>query len=271
MSQQDGIDWDAAFANAPHIAHAGEYPARWATRAAVYRARHAPREIAYGTHPRMRYDLFRPEGKPQGLVVFVHGGFWLRFDKSFWSHLAAGAASKGWAVAIPSYVLAPEARIPEMTVQIAAAIAHAAHEVVGPIRLVGHSAGGHLVTRMICGALPDAILARVAHVQTVSGLHDLRPLCNTAMNAQLHLDEAGAQAESPAQLRPSAGPTVTAWVGELERPEFLRQSALLREAWAAQGVAVRLCLEPGVHHFNVLDGLADASALLCRQVLGHTG
>src|SRR3546814_5563195 len=48
---------------------------------------------------------------PAGLAVFVHGGYWMAFDKSSWSHLAAGAVARGWAVALPSYTLCPEARI----------------------------------------------------------------------------------------------------------------------------------------------------------------
>ena len=47
--------------------------------------------------------------------MFVHGGYWLRFDRDMWSHLAAGAVARGWACAIPSYTLAPEARISAMT------------------------------------------------------------------------------------------------------------------------------------------------------------
>lgn len=82
--------------------------------------------------------------------MFVHGGFWMRLDKSYWTDLAEGARDLGWAVCIPSYTLAPVARISEITKQIAAAIEKAGNLVGGPIRLVGHSAGGHLVTRMIC-------------------------------------------------------------------------------------------------------------------------
>jgi hypothetical protein len=60
---------------------------------------------------------------PQGLLVFVHGGYWLRFDREMWSHLAAGAVARGWACAIPSYTLAPEARISAMTQEIASVLA----------------------------------------------------------------------------------------------------------------------------------------------------
>jgi len=266
------IDWNDAFANGAYIAGAAEYPPRWAALADAFRAQATHRaDIAYGAHPREAYDLFLPDALPLGLVVFVHGGYWLKFDKSYWSHLAAGPVAQGWAVALPSYTLAPEARIPQITGQIARAIEHAAAEAAGPICLTGHSAGGHLVTRMVCHdtPLPRDILGRIAHVVSISGLHDLRPLLHTEMNAELGLTESAARLESPALHSPQQDIAVTAWVGGNERPEFLRQSALLREAWARKGCAARLHVAAGLHHFNVIDGLAQPDSLLTQAVLSH--
>lgn len=259
------IDWDDAFANGAYIAGAEGYPADWAARAQGFRAGvQGELDLAYGAHPRERLDLFRPEGDPRGLVVFVHGGYWLRFDKSFWSHLAAGPLARGWAVALPSYILAPEASIPQITAQIGAAVEHAAGLVAGPVRLAGHSAGGHLVTRMVCEDSPlgTETRARVARVVSISGLHDLRPLLATGMNDQLRLTPETAAAESPVLHAPLPGIPVTAWVGGLERPEFLRQSALLREAWAAD-----LKVAKGRHHFDVIEDLTKADSGLTEALL----
>ena len=264
------IDWDDAFANGAYIDAAAEYPPRWEQAAQAFQAgANLRRDIAYGPQNRETYDLFLPDAPPRGLVVFVHGGYWLKFDKSVWSHLAAGPVAQGWAVAMPSYTLAPEARIPQITGQIARAIDHAAAEVAGPICLTGHSAGGHLVTRMICDDTPVSrnILDRIAHVLSISGLHDLRPLIHTQMNADLGLTEKVAHLESPALHNPQPGIPVTAWVGGHERPEFLRQAALLREAWARKGCAAHLHVAQGLHHFNVIDGLAHADSALTQAVL----
>ena len=85
----------------------------------------------YGHGTREVLDLFMPEGAPKGLVVFVHGGYWMKFDRSYWSHLAAGAQAQGWAVAMPSYDLCPRVRIADITRQIANAVAVAAREIGG--------------------------------------------------------------------------------------------------------------------------------------------
>jgi arylformamidase len=229
-------------------------------------------------HPRWRalagglgatLDLFRPEGQPKGLVVFVHGGFWRALDKSFWSHLACGSVESGYAVAMPSYTLCPAVRIADITREIAAAIAQAASMVEGPLFLTGHSAGGHLVTRMISttSPLPEAARARIRNTVSISGVHDLRPMLKTAMNADLRIDDAEAQAESPALLQPLPGARVTCWVGSAERPEFVRQNALLANIWTGLGAQTCTVEEPGRHHFNVIDGLADRNHPIVRTLL----
>jgi arylformamidase len=75
------MDCHDAFANAAHIPGGAEYPARWAAKAAAFRALVRPVVLEYGPHSRERVDLFRPDGDPRGLVVFVNGGFWRAFDR----------------------------------------------------------------------------------------------------------------------------------------------------------------------------------------------
>src|SRR5690606_33109001 len=144
--------------------------------------------------------------------------------------------------------------ISEITRRVAAAISFAAARVAGPLRLAGHSAGGHLVTRMVCAnsPLPDEIRSRIGPVVSISGVHDLRPLLRTRMNATLRMDEAEAAAESPALLRPMEGCSVTCWVGSAERPEFLRQNDLLAKIWTGLGADMRRVRAEGRHHFDVI-------------------
>jgi acetyl esterase/lipase len=266
-------DWDDAYANAPHIPGGEGYPPRWEVAAAAFRERTPPETLSYGPHPRERIDLFRPEGPAHGLVVFVHGGYWRAFDRGTWSHLAAGALGQGWAVAIPGYVLAPEARIAAITRAIARAVTAAAGAAAGPLRLAGHSAGGHLVARQVCtdSDLPAEVAARVGGVVAISGLHDLRPLLRTAINADLRLDMSEARAESPALLEPVPGARLHAWVGDLERPEFVRQSTLIANVWTGAGAEMAQTIAPARHHFNVIEDLADPGSALVAAVLGDEG
>lgn len=271
-------DWDAAYDNRAAVPDAGDYIAKWTQHAAAFRADAvasgtAELDIEYGDAAREKIDLFHPNGTSKGLVVFVHGGYWKAFDKSFWSHLAKGVLAHGWSVAIPSYSLAPEVRISHMTKQVAAAIEHLAGITDGPIRLAGHSAGGHLVSRMGCedSSLSAATLARIVHITSISGVHDLRQLLRLKMNEEFQLDEAEAQAESPCLIEPHdhliANCPVTCWVGGNELPEFIRQNDLLADAWGIAGVQVKNYAAPNHHHFSVIEDLEDAESALTRDVV----
>jgi len=269
------IDWDDAFDNSGYIAGAEHYADRWSAAAAEFRASAKARgelqaDLGYGDRPRNRLDLFQ-SATPVGLVVFVHGGYWLRLDKSFWSHLARGPLTSGWAVAIPSYTLAPEARITQITQEIRAAIEFAATRIDGPIRLIGHSAGGHLVSRMVCddSSLSPATLKRVDKIVSVSGVHDLCPLTVTTMNETLGLTQEEAVSESPALHRALPDIDVTFWVGASERPEFLRQTRLITEKWQRQLASVSDHYAPEQHHFSVIEDLGLPGSPLLAELLGE--
>ncbi|MDH6229835.1 arylformamidase [Mesorhizobium soli] len=275
MSGNKITNWDDAYSNSAYIPGGDDYPAKWGSAAAAFRdeIRSAGRlreDIAYGPHTRNRYDLFLPKANAKGLAVFVHGGFWMAFDKSAWSHLAAGPLAHGYAVAMPSYVLTPEAHISDITRQIGAAINAAASEIEGPLRIAGHSAGGHLVSRMNTATSPleRDVAARLRKTVSISGLHDLRPLLNTEMNETLRLDMAEARAESAALLEPLDGMDITCWVGANERPEFVRQNSLLENLWSSFTVEVSSVEEADRHHFDVIEGLADPDHRLVRTLLG---
>lgn len=260
--------YDDAYQNAKYIPGGGDFPPRWAAAAAAFRDRAgtgARPGLRYGAAAAEWFDLFLPEGQAAGLVVFVHGGYWMAFGPRDFSHLAAGALARGWACAMPAYTLAPAARIAAMARQVATAIAAAAEKVAGPLVLTGHSAGGHLVARMAAADAPlsPGVAARIARVLPISPLADLRPLRETAMNRTLGLDAAEALAESPALLPPRAGVAVHVWVGGDERPAFLDQARRLGNAWACPVTA-----EPGRHHFDVIEGLERPDSRLMRALLG---
>lgn len=259
-------DVSRAYANADFIADAASYPPRWATEAATFRATLGARAhtgIPYGPGPRQTFDLFLPEGPAQGLMVFIHGGYWLAFGPGDWSAFAQGALARGWAVAMPGYTLAPDARIRAMTLEIEAAIGAAAGMVEGPIVVTGHSAGGHLSARMACADLTPAWADRLKRVVPISPLADLRPLMRTGMNEKLRLDAAEAQAESLALLPRRPGSEVFVWVGAQERPAFLWQARLLAEEWHCPWHAAA-----GRHHFDVIDPMRSAESELMEVLLG---
>lgn len=85
------------------------------------------------------------------MVAYVHGGAWMRGDKSEAAILAATMTAQGYLVASINYRLYPSAKFPAMIEDVKCAIrflrANAAQYNLDPQRVgaVGVSAGGHLV------------------------------------------------------------------------------------------------------------------------------
>lgn len=263
------MDFDDAYANGAYIEGADTYPPKWEDAAHEWRSvenavGRARLNLAYGGGAREQFDLFYPAtGKPKGLMVFVHGGYWLAFDNKSWSHLAVGATARGWAVAMPSYSLAPDARISEITRQIARAIEAAAKAVTGPIVLTGHSAGGHLVARMRCSDVALSVADRLQNIVPISPLSDLRPLMQTKMNDDLGLNMEEATIESPLLAKSLRDVPTHVWVGATERPAFLDQARWLADGWDN----TNLTIAPARHHFDVIDDLGDEGSALMSALL----
>ena len=117
---------------------------------------------------------------------------------------------------------------------------------------------------------------RASAAVAISGIFDLRPLIATSLNVALDLDEREAAALSPVFWPVPNGSTpggtiLDCVVGGDESPEFLRQSRMMADHWAANGVETRCDILPGLNHFTVLDPLFEAESGLVRRIVDLTG
>ena len=253
-----------------------EIIAGWQRDAALYRAARRDRSeigTAYGPDPRQTIDLFHPDNpapaKP--LVVFIHGGYWRTWEPALFSHFAAGANQRGYAVAFPGYRLCPTVSVSDIVGDLRAACLALHRRFKAPLVVCGHSAGGHLAAAMVAtdwskedaGVDADLIRRGIA----ISGLYDLAPLLLTSINRDLHLSAEEARAMSPAFWPVSTDVHFTAIAGGAETPEYQRQSRLLAERWSDAGARVRHELIPGANHFTAPVSLTDPeSGLVSRLV-----
>ncbi|NBX42868.1 MAG: hypothetical protein EBR13_05260, partial [Rhodobacteraceae bacterium] len=62
-------DFDDAYQNGAYIPDADGFITRWTEAAANFRASYPPVTHHYGTGPRQYFDLFMPDGAPNGLSI----------------------------------------------------------------------------------------------------------------------------------------------------------------------------------------------------------
>jgi arylformamidase len=244
-----------------------EHFARWARDSkAVRRSEPCTLDIAYGTSPGERLDVFPARTPDAPVLVFIHGGYWRSLDKSEHSFIAPAFTQQA-CVVVPNYDLCPNITLPGIVMQMVRALAwtwkHIAEHGGDPrrITLVGHSAGGHLAAMLLlCDwhahdrALPAELVTRAL---SISGLYDLEPLRHVpSLQAALQITPEQAQRASPAQLpAPRLGQLYTV-AGGRESMEFIRHNALIRQAWGSTRVPVCEAL-PGLNHFSIVEALTQ--------------
>lgn len=139
-------------------------------------------DIAYGDHPRQRFDLFAPKapGTDRPVVIFVHGGAFVEGHRNrspeIYANVLRFFARQGVLGLNMGYRMAPECQFPGASHDIAAVVAwaheNAARHGGDPSRifLMGHSAGGaHVGSYAYDPAVRPAAGHGLAGVIIVSG------------------------------------------------------------------------------------------------------
>ncbi len=138
-----------------------------------------------GANPqRNALDVYRLQNAQNApVLVFVHGGGWTSGDKALYGYLGRAFAQQGYVTVIPNYRLSPAVQHPAHVQDVARALRWVYNRIAAyggdpeQIVLMGHSAGGHLVSLV---ALDDRYLWEqgltpevLSGVIPISGVYDL--------------------------------------------------------------------------------------------------
>ena len=111
---------------------------------------HRDEDIAYGSDPRQRLDIYRPAGGGMSpVVVFFYGGSWVNGARADYLFVGEALASRGITAVIADYRLSPQVTYPGFLDDSARAVAwtHAHIAEHGGDRdkvfVMGHSAGAY--------------------------------------------------------------------------------------------------------------------------------
>jgi arylformamidase len=276
---------DAQYNNRARVPDHPAVLERWAQASALARRESQPQlDMAYGSAAGEKLDIFPPSQPVTGgapVLVFIHGGWWRALDKAEHAFVAPAFNAQGALVVVPNYALCPAVSIEHIALQMAAMLAWVWRNVAryggdpSRIALVGHSAGGHLATMLLCcrwkEVAADLPAQPVSGALSISGLYDLEPLRHTPfIQGDLKLTPNSVARLSPAFFTRPKGPKLYAAVGLDESDEFLRQNRLIRDVWGPTAVPVCETI-PGTNHFTVLNGLADPAGRLHELALRLLG
>ena len=158
-------------------------------------------------------DVYVPQGRQEyPVILLIHGGAWIAGDKTldFIPIVAKKFAEQGFGVVAANYRLSPLVRHPAHIQDVAKAVAWTVKNMPGyggrkdEVLLVGHSAGGHLVTLATTdtqylravGVAPEVIRG----VVSVSGVYQISDLTLNGVAPSLGLTAATAVNASPFAL-----------------------------------------------------------------------
>ena len=237
-------------------------------------------DIAYGAAPEEVLDFFPAESPGSPVQVFIHGGYWRLLGKNESSFAAPAFARRGAGFVALNYALAPAARLDEIVRQCRAGVAwvyrNATRFKCDPNRIYvsGSSAGGHLVAMLLATdwqrqfAVPDDVLKGGC---AVSGIFELEPILQCAVNDALRMDLAEARRNSPMFLvRRTQAALVLAWA-EVETAEWKRQNIEFAARWRALNSPCAAIEIPGRNHFDVIVDLNDPGSRLGHLALKQMG
>lgn len=236
-------------------------------------------DVPYGQTAMEKLDIFMPAGASRGLLMFIHGGYWRALDKKDHSFIAPAFTEAGVTVAVVNYALCPSVTVEDITRQMLQASAWLYRNggnfgaPFGKLHVAGHSAGGHLTAMMLAALWPvfasDLPPKVVQGGFSISGVFDVAPLINMAMNADVRLTPKMAARVSPAFLPPATDAPLFTAVGGDEQSGFHHQNQLIAKKWKRVHAGDIPC--PGENHFSILDRLAEPGSTLNRAVLAMMG
>lgn len=228
------------------------------------------KDIAYvdnGDPLKQKLDVYRPkDGKTHAVVVFLHGGAWVRGDRSQYPAIGGRFAGSGLVMVVPSYRLAPAHRHPAQIEDAAAAVAWTVKNIAqfggDPRRifLAGHSAGGHLASLLATnpqwlgkhGLSP----ASLRGVMTFSGVYDV-----SLAGGIFGPSAESIQGASPIRHVNGKMPPFLITYCEHDYAFLPSQARLFHAALSGAGQNARLVYVPGENHISeIISVLKDTDA-----------
>ena len=245
-------------------------------------------DIAYCTadNSLQKMDVYFPDsGGPWPVLVYVHGGSWMRGDKSEALMFASSMTAQGYLVVSINYRLYPPASFPAMIEDVKCAVrslrAHASEYNLDPNRIgaMGVSAGGHLVS--LLGTSDQSkgwdvgeYLDQSSRVKAVIALAPVTDLSRNLPNTDIEImKQMGFGADNFVQASPishvtSDDPPFLLIHGDRDEVVPYEQSQLMYDRLRQMNVPTQLVIvKNATHSFSSPDGTITPTLVEINQII----
>jgi acetyl esterase/lipase len=224
------------------------------------------RDLAYGTDPRQKLDLYIPDGLkvPAPVILFFYGGSWDSGSKSWYLAFGQAFASKGIIVAIADYRVYPQVKYPAFIEDSASAFRFVHDKVAqyggDPNRLflAGHSAGAYNAIMLAS----DPRYLREVHADPawirgvigISGPYDFLPLKSPELIDIFGGDRR--EETQPIRYITAKRPPILLVTGSDDTTVLPRNTKRMAARLRSFGTDVKEIVYPGVAHIGIILSVA---------------
>ena len=224
------------------------------------------RDIAFGSDPRQRLDVYAPDGATNlPAVLFVYGGSWNSGNRGDYAFVGRAIAARGYVAVVADYRLVPQVLYPDFVVDTGLALRWMRNSVRDyggdPRRLfvVGHSAGAYNAVMLALNPRIEASSGvRAGDIRGVVGLagpYDFLPLDDPSTIAAFGQWPAAGETQPVNYARRSA-PSMLLLHGEADTTVYPRNSKSLADRLRRAGANVEERYYPGAGHVTLVTSLA---------------
>lgn len=226
-------------------------------------------DLAYGSDPRQRLDMYVPATKKPGptpVVLFFYGGSWNSGSRSDYRFVGEALASHGYVTVIADYRLYPQVRYPDFLNDGAQAFAWVEQHIndyggdPAHLFLMGHSAGAYNAAML---ALDPRLLAEVKQTPTairgwigLAGPYDFLPIENPDVRPVFFYPNSPADSQPINHISASAPPALLLAASDDDLVNPQRNTGGLAKRLRAVGVPVSEHYYANVSHITLVAALA---------------
>jgi arylformamidase len=279
----DQIELDAAYDQRAYAPLGDQITARFITDSEDVRRRLGnPQRIAYGPTDIEKLDIFRTSRANAPVMIFVHGGAWLRNQAGDFHYIAENFVRAGAHFIALDFAPVDKANgdLRLVADQVRRAVVWVYHNAASTggdasrIYISGQSSGAHLAGvalttdwRKQYGVPAELLKGGVLQ----SGMYDMKPVRLSSRSSYIRFDDDMEQAMSSQRHIANLQAPIAVMYGTNETPEFQRQNREFAEAAKAAGKPVTLTVLPNHNHYEVQQTLANPYGWGGRAALALMG